>query len=188
MTTGAALMFGFGIVWLLIGILRGRRSPIWLRVSVVLAGIALGASIATMGMRASGMPTSATPPTVQQIAVNREIGRHFYRIFGAELAAIVLAVVVLNARHYPNHILCAIALIVGLHFFPLASLFKLPVYYATGLLGCAIGVAGFFVADDRLRQEVVGLSFGFLLWATAAWILWLGPFDAPRVVTSLTLT
>jgi hypothetical protein len=47
-----------------------------------------------------------------------------------------------------------IALIVGVHFFPLAPLFRAPVYYVTGFLGCAIGVAGFFAADDiRLRQK-----------------------------------
>jgi hypothetical protein len=174
MTTGAAFMFGFGIVWLLIGILRGRGRPSGSGIRCT-RGHRFGCIDRDHGHAGVTMLPSATPPTVQQIAANREIGRHFYGlIFGAELAAIVLAVVVLNARHYPNHILCAIALIVGVHFFPLAPLFKLPVYYATGLLGCAIGVAGFFVADDRLRQEVVGLSFGFLLWATAAWILWLG--------------
>ena len=32
-TTGAAIMFGFGIVWLLLGLFRGRPSPVWLRVS-----------------------------------------------------------------------------------------------------------------------------------------------------------
>jgi len=172
MTTGAAIMFGFGIVWLLLGLLRGRPSPAWLRLSLFVVGIALGASIATLGARASRIPRNASPLTVQQVAINREIGRHFYLIFGVELAAIFVAVVVLNAIHYPDYILCGIALIVGVHFVPLAALFRMPVYYATGLLGCAIGFIGFFVADDRLRQKVVGLSFGLLLWATAACIAW----------------
>jgi hypothetical protein len=82
----------------------------------------------------------------------------------------LLAVVVLKAIHYPDYILCGIALIVGVHFFPLAALFRAPVYYGTALAGCAIGLAGFFVADPGVRQKVVGISFGLLLWATAAWI------------------
>jgi len=63
---------------------------------------------------------------------------------------------------------------VGAHFIPLAALFKAPVYYATGIIGCLIGLAGFLVPDAALRQKIVGLSFGLLLWATSAWIVWLG--------------
>jgi len=185
MTTGAVFMFAFGLIWLLIGLLRGRPSPARLRVSLLFLGIALGASIATLGLRASRLPHNAAPLTPQQIATNREIGQHFYLIFGLELAAIFLAVVVLRAIHYPDYILCGIALIVGVHFFPLAALFKTPVCYGTGLLGCAVGLVGFFVADDSLRQKVVGLSFGLLLWATAAWITWIGLSAAPRVVSNL---
>jgi hypothetical protein len=170
MTNGAAVMFGFGVVWLLIGLLRGRPSPAWLRIALLLVGMALGASIIALGSRASRMARDASPPTAQQIATNRQIGLHFYVIFGIELGAIFLAVVTLKAIHYPDYILCGIALIVGVHFFPLAALFRAPVYYGTALAGCAIGLAGFFVADPGVRQKVVGISFGLLLWATAAWI------------------
>lgn len=184
MTTGAVFMFSFGIVWLLIGLLQGRPSPAWLRLSLLFVGIALGASIAIMGMRASSFPHDASSPTAQRLATNCEIGRHFYIIFGVELAAIFLAVAVLKAIHYPDYILSGIAIIVGVHFFPLAALFRAPVYYGTGLLGCAIGLTGFLVADANLRQKVVGLSFGMLLWATVAWIAWLG-LTTPRVINNL---
>ena len=185
MTTGAAVMFAFGVLWLLIGLLRGRPSPAWLRVALLVVGIGLGASIATLGLRASGMPHNASPMTAQQIATNRQIGLHFYVILGIEWAAIVLAVVVLWAIRYPDYILCGIALIVGVHFFPLAALLRAPAYYGTALLGCAIGLVGFFMGDSVLRQKVVGLSFGLLLWATAAWITWLGLSATPRVLSNL---
>jgi hypothetical protein len=97
------------------------------------------------------------------------------------LAAIFLSVVVLRLLHYQDYILCGIALIVGVHFFPLAALFKAPLYYATGLLGCAIGFVGFFMADAGLRQKVVGISFGLVLWATAIWIALLGLSTAPSL-------
>lgn len=185
MTTGAAFMFTFGSVWLLLGLFRGRPSPAWQRLSLLVVGIALGASIATLGLRASGIPLSETPLTAQQLTTSREIGRHFYMIFGVELAAIFLAVVVLRLLHYPDYILCGIALIVAVHFFPLAALFKAPVYYGTALLGCAIGLVGFFMSDAGLRQKVVGISFGLLLWATAAWITWTGFAAMPRVLSNL---
>jgi len=182
-TTGAAIMFGFGIVWLLLGMYRGRPSPSWLRISFVLVGIALGASITTLGSRASGMPLHMAPLTAQQIGVNQQIQLHFYTILGIELAGIFLAVVVLRLIHYPDYILSGIALIVGVHFFPLAALFKQPLFYGTALAGCAIGLVGFFIGDERLRETVVGLSFGVLLWATAACTVWQG-LSAPRVIVN----
>ncbi len=184
MTTGAVFMFVFGVVWLLLGLFRGRPSPAWLRVSLLIIAIALGGSIAILSVRASRIPRDATPLSDQQIATNRQIALHFYVIFGIELAAIFLAAAVLSAIHYPDYILSGIALIVGVHFFPLAALFKAPLYYGTALVGCAIGLIGFFVEDAGLRQKIVGLSFGLLLWVTAAWITWMGLFSATRSVST----
>jgi MFS family permease len=185
MTRGAAVMFGFGIAWLLIGLLGGRFSPALLWLSLLFVGIALVASIAALGLRASRLPFDATPPSVQQVATDRKIRRRFSLVFGIEMAAITLAVNVLYAIHYPDYISCVIALIVGVHFFALVPLFKAPVYYVTGLLGCAISLVGFYVADAVLRQAVVGLSFGLLLWATAAWVAWIGLSAARRVLRNL---
>jgi hypothetical protein len=187
MTAGAVFMFGFGMVWLLLGLFRGRPSPAWPRVSLLALGIVLGAGIGTLGWRASRLPASAAQLTPQQLAGNREIGRHFYLIFGAELAAIFLAVTVLKAIHYADYILSGIAIIVGVHFFPLAALFRMPLYYGVGSLACFIGLAGFVVTDVRARQTLVGLSLGALLWGAAGWITWLGLSASSRIVNSLPL-
>jgi hypothetical protein len=171
MTTGAAFMWGFGAFWILMGLFRGRASPTRLRVCLLCTGIVLAGSLAFLTRRASQTPPSHVASTEQQIAASRDMVKRFYIVFGLELAAIMVAVILLRALHFPEYILCAIALIVGIHFFPLASLFASPVYYVTGLLGCAIGILGFFMADSGMRQKVVGLSFGLLLWATSAWII-----------------
>jgi hypothetical protein len=177
-------MFVFGVIWLLLGLFRGRPAPAWLRILLLLVGMALGTSIVILAAHALSTPPNLTPPTPQQSATNRQIARHFYVIFGIELFAILLAALVLNAVRYPDYILCAIALIVGIHFVPLAALFKLPFYYGTALCGSAIGLVGFSMADASLRQKVVGISFGLTLWATATRIAWLG-LTAPRVVRIL---
>ena len=153
MTAGAAVMFGFGIIWLLVGLLLGRPSPSWLRLAILFVGVAVGASILTLGLRTSRLPPSTAPLTVQQVAANRLIVRGFYLVSGIEFAAIFLAVVVLRALHYPDYILCGVAFIVGVHFFPLAPLFRAPVYYGTGVLGCAIAFVGFFMADAVLARR-----------------------------------
>jgi hypothetical protein len=185
MTTGAAVMFGFGIIWLLLGLFSGRPSPHWLRLSLLFAGIVLAISITMLGVRAYNLPLNLVPLTAQQLAANREIARNFYLIFGIQLAAIFVAIVVLNTIRYPDYIVCGIALIVAVHFFPLAALFKAPLYYGTALVGCAIALIGFFMADAGLRQKVVGLSFGLLLWATAAWIAWVGLSATPKIGPNL---
>jgi hypothetical protein len=171
MTAGAALMCGFGALWLGMGLFRGRPSSLKLRVCMLCAGIVLAVSIAFLARRASQTPPSHVALTEQQIAANRDLVKRFTIVFGLEIAAILVAVVVLRALHFPEYILCATALIVGIHFLPLAALFESPVYYVTGLLGCAIGFIGFFMADAGMRQKAVGLSFGVLLWATSAWIV-----------------
>jgi hypothetical protein len=171
MTTGAAFMWGFGAFWVLMGLFRGRPSSRWLRLSLLCVGIVLAASVAFLAKRAAQTPPSQVALTEQQIAANRDLVKRFNIVFGLEIAAILVAVVVLRALHSPEYILCAIALIVSIHFLPLAALFESPVYYGTGLLGCAIGLVGFFIADTGMRQKVVGLSFGVLLWATCLWIV-----------------
>jgi len=184
MTTGGTIMFGFGIAWLLIGVLVAPSST-GLRLSLLVAGIALGVSVAIMGLRASRLPRGTVPATAEQIAAGRAIGRRFGLIFGLETVAILLAVAVLNGIHRPDYIPCAIAVIVGLHFFPLAPLFKAPIYNVTGFLGCVIGLAGVVVPDAVLRQKAVSISFGLLLWATTAWIAWKGHAGLRQIESGL---
>jgi len=179
MTIGAAVMFGFGIVWLLIGLLRGRGAPAWLRLLLLFLGAVLGTALVNLNLRVAHLPHETASISPQQAATDREIARHFYLIFGAELAAIFLAVVVLKLLRCPDYIFAGIAFIVGAHFIPLASLFKAPVYYTTGTIGCLIGLVGFLIPAAELRQKIVGLSFGLLLWATSAWIIWLGLSATP---------
>jgi hypothetical protein len=171
MTTGAAIMFVFGIVWLLVGLSGGRFSPALVRVGLAVVGFGLAIGIAAHAVRAGRVARNASPATTEQAAIGRQIGRRFGRINAMQWGAIVPAIVVLNLVHRTELIAPAIAIIVGLHFFPLARLFQRPSYYATGILGCAIGVAGFLISDPAVRLSAVGLSFGLLLWLTVLDVL-----------------
>jgi hypothetical protein len=97
--------------------------------------------------------------------------RRFGWISGIEGAAIFAIVAVLNIVRRPNAIAPAIAILVGLHFLPLAAVFNAPLYYGAGILGCVIGLAGFMISDPPLRSSFVGLSFGLMLWVTSAMVL-----------------
>ena len=81
MTTGASIMFGFGIVWLLLGVLVAPSS-MGLRLSLLLAGIAVAVSVAIMGFRAVRLPRDPVPPTAEQIAAGRAMGIRFGLVFG----------------------------------------------------------------------------------------------------------
>lgn len=67
----------------------------------------------------------------------------------------------------------------GLHVYPLAYAFRLPVYYATATLTTVLAVAAIAcmalapaLATRRVWEMVVGLGSGLVLWGTCAYI-WL---------------
>ena len=169
--SGATIMFFFGALWLLLGLYGGRVSARSLRLGFLLAGMALAACIGIMVRRSMRQSSFSAPPSTEEVAVSQQTGRRFAWITAIEGGAIVLAIVLLNAVHRPQFIAPVIAIIVGLHFFPLASLFGAGVYYATGSLGLAIGITGLLISDPSLRMSFVGLSFGSLLWLTVAAVL-----------------
>ncbi|WP_239158667.1 hypothetical protein [Winogradskya humida] len=69
-------------------------------------------------------------------------GQAFGIIFGAEGLAIWLVVLILNATNNSDYVVPAIALIVGLHFYPMARVFRrtIDLYLATWT--CLVAVAG----------------------------------------------
>ena len=169
--TGGAIMFGFGIFWIAIGLSGGRFSPAWMRVGLVAAGVALATWLVALMIRFRRSHQGTPPPTPEEEALDRQAGQRFGRINGFQWGAIVAAIIVLNVIHRTGFIAPVIAIIVGIHFFPLAPLFRQPFYYATGAAGCLIGIAGFVIADVALRLSAVGISFGLLLWVTVAVVL-----------------
>jgi len=77
MTVGAAIMFLFCMVWLFFGLYRGRTSPEWLRMALLLAGIMLAAWIGVTIHRVRHVSKRATPLTTEQVATERQNGRLF---------------------------------------------------------------------------------------------------------------
>ena len=168
---GCAVMFGFGILWIVVGLSGGRFSPGWVRIGLASAAGVLAAWIGLFTIRFIRGHQHAAPASPEQDMLARRIGRRFGLINAVQWGAIIAAIIALNVIHRTGFIAPAIAVIVGIHFLPLAALFRQPSYYATGTLGCIIGVIGFLIADDAARLSVVGLSFGLLLWLTTIAVL-----------------
>jgi hypothetical protein len=70
----------------------------------------------------------------------RRIWLQFALIVAVEAAAIIAVVNACVKTHHGRFIVPLILVIVGLHFLPLARLFKVPRYYVTGGLFCAISI------------------------------------------------
>jgi len=100
----------------------------------------------------------------------------FYRIGYALIVAIEGAAIsvggpILGHFHRPDLFGQWIGVVVGIHFFPLGKLFKLPLYYWTG---AAISLAAFgslLISSSSLSSAFCAGGTGVALWTTAVVIL-----------------
>jgi len=96
-------------------------------------------------------------------------GDHVGRVVGIAtavegVAIFVIANVLINL-HQDTLILPAIAVIVGLHFIPLARWIPVPLYYWTGAGLIVIGLATCFFPPEH-RAIATGVAAALLLWAS----------------------
>ncbi|MFF7895206.1 hypothetical protein ACFZDI_25615 [Streptomyces sp. NPDC007907] len=88
-----------------------------------------------------------------------------------ELVAVFVVIAASNAAGLPQVVPAGIALVVGLHFFPLARLYDQWQYRWTASLLTAVAVAGFVLIAAGLAAEtvriVVGLGSAMVLWASS---------------------
>ncbi len=134
--TGSFFFTGFGVIWVLTGLSGMHRL---LPVIAILMGL-LGATLVAAGVlllrRAKAMPAGDVDP-VEQARVERV----FNAVNIIQWVAVATAVVILILLGRPAYIVPAIAIIVGLHLFPLAGAFRYPLHYVTGtaLIGWSVG-------------------------------------------------
>ena len=168
---GALFMALFGAIWATAGAgaLDGAVRIVLLVISLVLAGaLCLGAVRLRQGAWDLYFDNSPRARTRR-----KHVSRRFNLVFGLEGIAVALAVVLLGRYGMGTFIPAVVALIVGLHFFPLAGLYGVKVYYLTGAALCAVALVAFWVAPSA-RLQLVGLGSAAVLFATAGYILALG--------------
>ena len=89
-----------------------------------------------------------------------------------EGVAMFAAANILNWAGYPSYFICAGVAIVGLHFLPLARLFEVRRYYATGATLTALGALGCLIGDVPTRTLTVGMGAALVLWVTCGFAFW----------------
>jgi hypothetical protein len=85
---------------------------------------------------ALNLPVSMAPKSPEE----QSIGRRFARVFGVEILAFAVVNPIVGATGKYELMPALNLIIVGIHFFPLARIFRVPRYNITGFLFCVIPV------------------------------------------------
>jgi hypothetical protein len=167
--TGALTMTIFGFIWLGWGFSATKIFPVTGWIVLYLAFlILLAACIQALRKGKAKMKALAVQP---DDFWDRN-GRRFGVISALEGAGCVLVVVLANIFHRLDLLPAGISLVVGLHFLPLAGLFRFRGYYVVGI---AI-IVGDVLSCALFRADVITLSVGL----TTGTILWVTSIDGLR--------
>jgi hypothetical protein len=157
--TGSFFFICFGMLWLTLGM--------YLR-QIISAGFLTGisAGLAVLLLAAFWLLRQARryPKMPDDPARNRA----FHRINAIQWTAVILVSFTFARLHIDAYVLSAITAIVGIHFFPLAKLFRYPVHNVTGAALVAWASASVLLVPAEHLQGVTALGTGILLWMSAA--------------------
>jgi hypothetical protein len=169
---GVMFMTFFGALWASIGIVGSHQlgAPWPLVLSAIVTIILLSGAISLFG-KSRSMNHSVTAKEKED---TKRINRKFGLVFGLEGVAIFLASVICNILNQFEVFFPVMAMIVGIHFFPLASLFKEKFYYGTGVVMCMLGIISLFLPINATVGDVsliamstfIGFGSAVTLWVT----------------------
>ncbi len=161
---GAAILTLFGSAWCIIALHFWEARPGWslpaaFMATIALLGLCVWRLAALRGKGRADNPAAA--------AKGKRTGMLFGIIFGAECALIAICTMLLGHFGLGIWIPIAVAMIVGLHFIPLAKVFEVPLYYWTGTLSVLGMIACSLISDSGRRLLCAGLVMAAVLWVTA---------------------
>ena len=173
---GGVFLTFFGAFWALTTLAQ-NPSSLTTPLSALAVGVTVALFAACVLLRRSKRHTPATADPGAKALKEATFWR-FGAVVAIEVVAIGLANTLLLAADHAEFIAPAVGLIVGLHFFPLAKLFREPIYHLTG--GFMTMLSG--VATVALLARVtlgapydwsvlVGTSSALALWITAGYVL-----------------
>jgi hypothetical protein len=159
-------MTGFGALWIAFGLTRfDSLSLPW-----VLAVTVVGLALLAMAFRDQRRNETFRRLTGTPVVTSGQ-RKSFRNINLAQWGVIAIGVSVLLKLGRQDLITPVIAAIVGAHFFALAHLFRVRIYYLTGmgliLLGCSYPLFTHFTHPE----SSVAIGAGAILWATTIALL-----------------
>lgn len=166
---GVFFVSAFGFVWASMG-----GSSAFPESSYFILAASAVVSLALVSTALYLWRASRSLPELPKDAMPAGTWRRFRIVGIAEGIAIFAAIFILGRVRQPEWIPAAIALIVGIHFFPLASIFRVRIYHATGFLLCAVFALtvslAFASGVEAVWFAVPGLGSALVLWITGAFL------------------
>jgi len=165
---GATILALFGSFWCFVSLASWAARPNW---AIPLASVVITLLLCGCGVRLS---QSATLPSghdpIAKAKAKRD-SKWFGIIFGVEGGLIALVCALLGRSGLGDWIPFAVALIVGVHFLPLAQVFEVPLYFWTGALSVIGVLACLLIHPTSLQVLCVGLVMAAVLWSTTAFLV-----------------
>jgi len=163
--TGAMFFTVFGGMWLEWWAIRSA-GPLALEIVIGIFALAFTwAAYATYRRHAAEL--AAQPKTPR----DKHVARMFHLINAGQWIVIIVLGNVMLAYGWSAWIVPMIIFVVGLHFMPLAALFRTRPHYVTGVVMMALAVLYPFVAPAGPADAVGLLGSGLILWASAGWAI-----------------
>jgi hypothetical protein len=165
---GNLFLGGFGMVWIVLGLTAaGKINPLLLALlSVVLVALII----------ASGYIMRRTHGSLDRSQANRieqkKINRRFGLVNFLQWSLIFAAVFGLPRLGLARWIVPAIVLIVGIHFFPLARLFKARMHYVVGAIVVAWAIIYPILFSAGKGDSLGAIGMGVILLVGAAFACW----------------
>ncbi|MEH7531772.1 hypothetical protein COJ92_21560 [Priestia megaterium] len=178
---GVIFMAFFGTLWAGIGI-RGMQG--WGFLVFIILSLLIGV---LLFIGAIALIKKSSTLSNEVIKKDREKWRKkniwFGIIFSLEGFLIAMASFICASTNHLNLFVPVMALIVGAHFFPLASLFQVPTYYITGTFLCLLATLVILtfpvktiINDHQIMVWWVSVGFGsaLILWGTGVIVCFRG--------------
>jgi len=192
LSIAAIIMDAFGFAWLCWGysmspLLRNSRSDrvlpwaIWIVLYIVFLTLLSFALIAMRRARRQ-LKLAGTGPGYFQDHFKKQ----FRLISILEVAGIGVVIFLAAYFHRMDLLAAGISVVVGLHFLPLARLFRFPVYNVTGIAIVLCGLLSITFLRGNDITFSAGTGTGLVLWISAGYVLrcsgkLLRDFSPPRV-------
>ena len=165
LVTGSLIATTFGTVFMLVN--SGGLTAPWplvIRVLGLIVAVTLIAGLVLVVRRTSSAP---------QAPVTAFVDRRYWLIVALEVGALFGGLAVVNGVLHRSAVSVAwVALVVGVHFFGLARIWRMPVYHWLGAAMTVLGLAGFLVyalgGPAAVVGRVAGVGSGAALYALVA--------------------
>ena len=163
---GVLFAAGFGALWMAMGLAAMHRLNLLSAALILAVLLTLVLSALCLRRRAETHIT-----TTRDEAEDRQVQRTFHRVNAAQYGAIPFVILGMNLLHRPEWIAPGIAIVVGLHLFPLARLFRNPAHNLTGSALIAWAVFSMAVLPNAFIPSRSAIGVAAILWMSATYHL-----------------